>query len=121
MDGGNGLVLCWFELASGGLDLLFFVRRSLWDFLADAGEEATQDVDVFAGGIGAMEQGVHAAHHALAVAVAEGADLLHGAFKVVNQALCLLVGGGVVALNQVGHGVVGLAEDFVAHDLYGLG
>ena len=33
----------------------------------------------------------------------------------------LLVGRGVVFLLQMGHGRIGLAEDFVAHNLHGLG
>ena len=84
-------------------------------------EKTAQDVDVFGLRVGAAEQALHTAHQTLAVAAVEKADVVHHAFHVGDHTFDLLVGGGVVFLLQVGHGRIGLAEDFVAHDLHGLG
>ena len=89
--------------------------------MADGIEKTAQDVDVFGLRVGAAEQALHSAHQAFAVAAVEETDVVHNAFHVGDHAFDLLVGGGVVFLLQVGHGHIGLAEDFVTHDLHGLG
>ena len=102
------------EMFSDGLN------QSFMDTVADGIEKTAQDIDVFGLRVGASEQALHAAHQALAVAAVEEADVVHHAFHVGDHAFDLLVGRGVVFLLQVGHGRIGLAEDFVAHDLHGL-
>ena len=89
--------------------------------MADGIEKAAQDVDVFGLRVSAAEQALHTAHQAFAVATVEEAYIVHDAFHVGDHAFDLLVGGGVVFLLQVGHGYIGLTEDFVTHDLNGLG
>lgn len=89
--------------------------------MADGIEKAAQDVDVFGLRVGAAEQALHTAHQAFAVAAVEEADVVHDAFHVGDHTFDLLVCGGMVFLLQVGHGHIGLAEDFVTHDLNGLG
>ena len=91
------------------------------DTVADGIEKTAQDVDVFGLCIGTAEQALHSAHQALAVAAVEKADVVHHAFHVGDHAFDLLMGRGVVFLLKVGHGRIGLAEDFVTHDLHGLG
>ena len=101
---------------SDGLKSVFFM-----DTVADGIEKTAQDIDVFGLRVGASEQALHTAHQAFSVAAVEKADVVHHAFHVGDHAFDLLVGRGVVFLLQVGHGRIGLAEDFVAYDLHGLG
>ena len=115
----DALIYCLFSFDNGcGMTFLFPIFIEAFFHCI---EKTAQDVDVFGFRAGAGKQVLQAADDAFAVAAVEKADVFHQALHMVDHAADLGMGGGVFFHFQMFHAAVGLAVDFVAHDLHGLG